>query len=138
MKKYVLTSPKFNGQVTFGYDQGGDLVFYNNEIPDAAVVKFMKNFLPLDSAEFARFKGKIKHAVITEVPEDLTFERFWNAYDKKINRKRAEPIYEKLSDADRTMAIMRITSYQEYCQVKHRGVADPESTCGTGFLKLTG
>ncbi|MDO3641957.1 hypothetical protein [Mucilaginibacter sp. L3T2-6] len=125
MQKYILTSPRFKGQVTFGYDHNGDIVFYNNEIADEVVVKWMKRFIPIDKHELETFKTKVQ-ATITEVPEDLTFERFWNAYDKKHNRKRTEPLYNKLSDAEKMQALMRIKQYQEYCYLKSRGIADPE------------
>ena len=125
MKKFILTSPKFAGQVTFGYDRNGDLVFYNNEIPDEVVVKWMKRYLPVDSHELEAFKSKVQ-ATIVEVPEDLSFERFWNAYAIKHNRKRAEPLYEKLSEANKLAAIITIKAYQDACAAKRRGIADPE------------
>ena len=134
MKKYILTSPKFKGQVTYGYNDDGDIIFYNNEIADPVVVKWMKRFMPIDSAELERFRAKV-HATITEVPEDLTFDRFWNQYDKKINRKRAEPLFEKLNDAEKMQTIMRIKAYQEYCQCKHRGIADPEKYLRDRFFE---
>lgn len=125
MRKFVLTSPKFSKHVTFGYDANGDLVFYNNEIPDPVVIKWMKRFLPIDLNELESFKSKMA-GTITEVPEDLSFDRFWNTYDKKVNRKRAEPLFEKLADADKMQAIMRIKTYFAYCEAKKRGIADPE------------
>lgn len=125
MKKFILTSPKFSGQVTFGYNGDGHLVFFNNEIPEPAVIIWMKRYLPLSETELVEFKSKV-HATVVEVPEDLTFDRFWNLYDKKINRKRAEPLFEKLAEADKMQAIMRIKAYQEYCHYKRRGIADPE------------
>lgn len=125
MKKYILTSPKFKGQVTFGYDHNGDIVFYSNEIADEVVVKWMKRFLPVDEDALEWFKTKVQ-ATIREVPEDLSFDRFWEIYDKKINRKRAEPLYDKLTDAEKMLAIVKIKAYFDYCQIKKRGVADPE------------
>jgi len=121
----MLTSPKFTGEVMFGYDHNGDLIYYNNEINDEVVVKWMKRFIPIDINELQSFKTKVQ-ATVTEVPEDLTFDRFWNAYDKKINRKRAEPIFKKLTDGEKMQAIVRIKAYQEYCHYKHRAIADPE------------
>ena len=125
MKKYILTTPKYTGQAIFGYDENGHLVFYSNEIPDKAVIVWMKRYLPLDEVALADFKTKIR-ATIVEVPEDLSFDRFWNLYDKKINRLRAEPLFEKLNAAGKLQAIVRIKAYKEYCHYTHRGVADPE------------
>jgi hypothetical protein len=125
MKKYILTSARFEGKVTFGYDDDGNIVYYNNEIPDRAVVLWLKRFLPLDRQELDIIKAKI-HATITEVPEDLTFERFWNSYDKKINKKRAYPLFKKLSDAEKMQAIIGVKAYKAYCSQTGRFVADPD------------
>ena len=133
MKKYILTSPKFTGQVIFGYDENGHLVFYHNEIPDKVVIVWMKRYLPLDEAALADFKTKIR-ATIVEVPEDLSFDRFWNFYDKKINRKRAEPLFEKLNAAEKIQAIVRVKAYKDYCYYTHRGIADPEKYLRVRFF----
>jgi hypothetical protein len=125
MKKFILKSPKFEGQVTFGYDVNGDLVFYHNEIPDQKVIKWINKYTPLNGADLEAFKQRVQ-ATITEVPEDLSWDRFWNAYDKKINKKRVLPLFEKLSDADKMLAIMRIPAYKDYCYRTKRGVADPQ------------
>lgn len=124
MIKYLLTSPKFDGQIVFGYTNG-HLVFYNNETTNEAVILWLKQFLPVDEAALQPMQKRID-GTITIVPEDLTFERFWIAYDKKINRKRTEPLFEKLNDAGKMQAIMRIKAYHEYCAFKGRGIADPE------------
>lgn len=134
MKKFILKSPKFEGHVIFGYDHNGDIVFYENNIANEVVVKWMKRFLPVDEKELEVFKTKIQ-ATVTEIQEDLTFERFWVVYDKKINRKRAEPLYDKLNDAEKMQAIVRIKAYHEYCQAKHRGVADPEKYLRDRFFE---
>lgn len=134
MRKFILTSPKFTGQATFGYDENGHLVFYHNEIPDKAVIIWMKRFLPLDEVELTTFKIKV-HASVTEIPEDLTFDRFWNAYDKKINKKRTEPLFERLADAEKMQVIMCIKDYKDYCYYKHRGIADPEKYLRDRFFE---
>jgi len=125
MQKFILKSPKFEGQVTFGYDHNGDLIFYHNEIPDEKVIKWINKYTPINRENLEAFKQKVQ-ATITEVPEDLSFDRFWNTYEKKHNRKRAEPLFEKLNDADKMQAIMRVKAYFEYCWKTKRGIADPE------------
>src|SRR3569833_2268035 len=98
MKKFLLTSDKFEGSVTIGYDIDGDLVFYNNEIRDKGVIIYFKRALPVDISSLEAYKLK-SNSTITEIPEDLSFNRFWTLYNKKINRKRTEPLFEKLSEA---------------------------------------
>lgn len=127
MKKYILTSPRFNGSVTFGYDEADNLVFYHNESDNEAVVMWLKRNLPTNEAELNALQKRIEGS-IKEVPPDLTFDTFWSKYDKKINRKRCEPMWKKLSDAEKTQAISNIKPYEQYLgRTGYRGKADPEN-----------
>ena len=136
MKKYVLTSDMFTGQVTFGYNENGYLVYYNNESDwtDTQFDWFYRVhidtesiWLPLFSTNIQVLSQKIK-GKLTEVPPDLSFEAFWNAYGRKINRKRSEDIYKKLSDAKRLKCILSIKPYLDYLsRVKWRNQADPDT-----------
>jgi hypothetical protein len=125
MKKYILTSPKFKGQITFGYDIDGHILYYNNECDNQAAIIWLKTYMPVNEMDLPKLRKQIE-GTITEIPEDLSFDRFWNMYDHKVNRKRAEPLFEKLSEADKMLAIMRIKHYQNYCGVKSRPLADPD------------
>lgn len=127
MRKYILTSPRFTGHVTFGYDDADNLIFYHNETEEEAVINWLKRNLPVNDAELSQLQTKIK-GTIKEVPEDLSFDTFWDKYDKKINRKRCEPMWKKLSDAERMQAITNIKPYELYLErTGFRGKADPEN-----------
>lgn len=115
MKKYILTSPKFQGSVTFGYDDHDNLVFYFNESDNLPAVQWLKMHLPVNEVELQNLKTKIE-GTIKEVPSDLSFDFFWDSYDKKINRKRSEGIWKKLTDAVKMKAIMNIKPYDAYLQ----------------------
>lgn len=115
IKKYILTSPKFNGGVVFGYDANNCLVFYHNECDSPAAINWLKDRLPGNDIALVELKKKIE-GTIQVVPPDLSFDTFWEAYDKKINRKRCEPLWKKLNDADRMRAIMNIKPYDAYLQ----------------------
>jgi hypothetical protein len=128
MKKYVLTSTSFIGNVTFGYNDIGQLVFFDNSSKmDANQHAWLLNNLPTASPVLEIIKTKIK-GTIEEIPEDISFDAFWNKYDKKINRKRCEPLWKKLSDADKLCAIKNIKPYEDYLQrTGFRGKCDPEN-----------
>jgi hypothetical protein len=135
MKKYILKSAKIEGDIIFGYDLQGYLVFF--EMPENLSeehARGMLKALPKTEQHLTQLVTG-KDVSITEVPEDLSFERFWNAYDKKINRKRAEPLFEKLNTATKMQPIINIKAYQEYCHWKRRGVADPEKYLRDGFFE---
>ncbi|TKT89495.1 hypothetical protein [Dyadobacter frigoris] len=50
---------------------------------------------------------------VKEVPEDLTFAVFWDAYDYKVgDRKKAEKIWNATSDADKMAAMAALPRYK--------------------------
>lgn len=128
MKKYLLKSTKFTGSVVFGYDERGYLVLYSNEaeMPDKHI-NWCAHNLPAKEEYLERYKEIIK-GTITEVPMDTSFEVFWNAYAHKVNRKRCEPLYKKLTEADRALCIMSIKAYTAFLKRNpHRPKQDPEN-----------
>lgn len=64
--------------------------------------------------DYSQFKT-LKNVQVSEIPEDLSFNRFWMAYDNKISaKKRTESIWEKLDDNERAKAIAHIKQYNRY------------------------
>lgn len=127
MTKYVLTSPKFDGQISFWYTPEGALVHYSNNLPFTYEQHlWLLKRMPLlqDGIEPLR---KTIHGTLAILPADISFDCFWLAYDKKINRKRCEPLYEKLNDGSKMLCLLRLPAYKAYCQrTKYRNLADPE------------
>ena len=127
MKKYILTSPLFQGSVEFGFSDEGFLVFYHNDsYMNAQQQMWLLNKVPrtieLVTPLAQEIKGKLE-----EIPEDLSFDAFWVKYDKKINRKRCEPLWKKLKDAERLQVLRNIEPYKAYLKRSGwRGQADPE------------
>lgn len=50
-----------------------------------------------------------------------TFQEFWDAYAMKLDRKGAEPVWNRLSARDKRAAIRGIAAYREDC--RRRGIA---------------
>lgn len=127
MKKYALTSLKFTGQIMFGYNDSRALVYYHNEsdMPFDGHSWMLRN-LPLGEDEITPLSKKLI-GTLSEIPADLSFEKFWEDYGKKINKKRTEPLFERLNDGEKMLAVMRVAPYKSYCaRTKFRGIADPE------------
>jgi hypothetical protein len=57
---------------------------------------------------------KPKECKLKEVELDNSFDTFWKAYDKMVNRKRAEDTYKKLSGVNKYLAITSIKKYDKY------------------------
>lgn len=128
MKKYVLTSPKFEGAVTFGYNAESGLIFYHNQAELTPIqLDWLMKHIPVYEQNIEALAQRIEGKLV-ELPPDLSFEVFWEAYGRKINRKRAEPLYARLSDADKLKAISAIKPYDRYLErTRYRGKVDPDN-----------
>lgn len=132
MRKFVLTSQMFTGSVTFGFNEDGWLNYFNNEADfdntqHGWLLNIEKNVFPRHVSQIEALAKVIKGR-LEEVPPDLSFDAFWDAYGKKINRKRAELLYKKMSEPQRLKCILSIKPYQNYLgRVKWRTQADPDT-----------
>lgn len=132
MKHYILTSSKFAGSVQYKYCDEGFLVWfqYDAAMSDAQRIYTLQK-MPLTLQGFQDLMGTSKTVKIEEVMPDLSFDAFWNAYDKKINRKRCEPLWNKLKDHERMQCLKSIPQYVKYLtRTNYRAKKDPD-----GYLR---
>ncbi len=129
MRKFLITSPHFRGTAEILYREDGVLVKIdlsqcemNIGITDAFKKKVPAHLNDIETA----FKDT--KATVIEADFEVTFEMFWNAYNKKINRKRCEPIWNKLSKPKQVKAYYGIKQYDKYLKVESwRQKADPDT-----------
>ncbi|TAN18809.1 MAG: hypothetical protein EPN37_04415 [Chitinophagaceae bacterium] len=128
MKKFILTSSKFEGQVTFGYNEKDILIFLHNEAQmNNTQHNWLIHHLPACSEEIQKL-NKILQGKLEELPEDLSLDRFWQLYNKKINRKRCEPLWKKMKEAEKMQCLRSIPHYEQYLnRINWREKADPEN-----------
>jgi len=122
MKKYLITS-KNNISCQLCYNENGSLtaiIFEDSIEPTtdyfvwvAKVLFYEKNLSEV--CKRAKFTFT---EVIDFVP---TFEYFWEKYDYKFDRKRAEDKWNKLKEADKIAAIRYIDTYKN--ELRRTGVA---------------
>ncbi len=129
MRKFLITSPHFKGTAEILYREDGILVRIDvgqTEMPGGMVKKF-KDTIPVHLNDIeAAFKET--KAMIVEDEFEVTFDMFWIAYNKKINRKRCEPIWNKLSKPKQVKAYYGVKNYDKYLKVESwRQKADPEN-----------
>jgi hypothetical protein len=130
MRRFLITNPNvFTGEAEVVYDANCRLVkidVSNTDMSLNMVSKF-KEHIP---ASFVHLEGIIKNstATIVETTMRIDFEQWWREYDKKINKKRCIPLFEKLSDSDTVFALMGIKPYKKYLKSLSyaRPMADPE------------
>ena len=129
MRRFLITSPAFTGEADILYDETGRLVkldVMSTDMPPA-IVNIFKEKIPVKVENLtAAFESN--RATIVETSFEVSFDMFWQKYDKKINRKRCELIWAKLSKADQVSAFYGIDKYTKYLKTKEswRSKADPE------------
>lgn len=129
-KKYIITGKRFSGQVVLGYDQDSFL-----RLLDATEAQMTSKQLHYLLAHLPRTESKLEALVqqangmkLTKVPIAIDFDSFWEAYGKKVNRKRCEPLWAKLSDAKRSACMMSLEPYANFLRRNEgRAKLDPEN-----------
>lgn len=129
MKKILITHLSFTGEVELLFREDGTLVKMDtsNCNMTTAITNGFKNRVPAHINHLQEaFDGK--NVVIREAEYEVTFEMFWNAYNKKINRLRCIKLWDKLNKTDRALAYVGIKEYDRYLfKNEWRGKADPET-----------
>jgi len=119
MRKYVLTSPGFTGELIFGYNSENILVHFENkaELKSEHLSYLQRNF-PFVNDELPKIAKKGR---ITEIT-DLGFERFWNEYGAKVgNKKQTEKLWVELQESDKIAIFEHLPKYNYYLKT-HQGL----------------
>jgi hypothetical protein len=130
MRRFIITSNKFNGQTELVYNSAGVLCLIDmlQAEMDATTINRFKDAVPNTIEALMSGSSFSKATTVVEVDFKITFEMFWHRYDKKINRKRCEPLWEKLSKPKQVAAWAGIDMYNKFLQVNNwRKKADPET-----------
>ncbi|OQY03228.1 MAG: hypothetical protein B6I20_05475 [Bacteroidetes bacterium 4572_117] len=119
MRKYVLTSPDFTGELIFGYNTEGVLVFFeNNAVLQNAHWQYLSKNMPFVDTEL---NGLVKKGTVTEIT-DLTFARFWKEFNHKVgNKKRTEKLWVALQESERIAVFEHLPKYNYYLKT-HQGL----------------
>lgn len=111
-KKYILTSDHFTGEVTFEYNLKGFLKAVKvGEVKgmSKSIFDWLWANLPTSTQMIEEYKKTAGNFKISEVPVDLSFERFWSEYNNKVGKKKmTENAWNKLSQKDKIAALLYI------------------------------
>lgn len=107
-EKFIISSKKFREVViSFEFDQEGRLCAWSIKGPyTQEQYDWLLGKLPLRRESLKTYKSDSFD--IEAIPLDLSFENFWNQYDKKVGKMEAERLYNKLPDEDKARAISYI------------------------------
>lgn len=116
---YIITAKSTNVSLELKYDLNGKLIAFNL---DGDYTEEQYNYLmdrtPREQEKVKeRFPPNTKLQV-KEMPADLSFEAFWEAYKYKVGKKKmAENIWNKLSRADKVKAMLYIPRYLNHLRL---------------------
>lgn len=130
MRRFIITSTKFTGQVEFIYDASGRIcvIDFRNAILNDVQINWLKSELPLYTDTLESTIKNAPSLTITEADFEVTFEMFWNKYNNKVNRKRTLALWEKLSKPKQVKAFYGIDAYNKYLSKKDwRNRQDPDT-----------
>lgn len=116
MRKFELTSPAFEGCVTYGFDDTTDrLVMVDmSSVPlSAELWNCIWSNLPATSKAMGKVKGRT--GVITELVENITFDMFWQRYDDKArsSKVKTQRAWDKMPEREQVKAYQFIPRYFE-------------------------
>ena len=118
MKRVLITSSKFTGEIELVYNDDDVLVKYDAtraELTDRQIVLFMK-YLPREELALQALKERFAGMNITEVQTEVTFDQFWKAWFKdrpkdNSSKKRSEVRWNRMTVRDQVKAYSYITTY---------------------------
>lgn len=130
MRKFILTSKNYSGNAELHYNDNDLLcridVTDSNMSPTQ--VHAFKAAAPLTIQHLENGVGIPGHVTVVEADYEITFEMFWTSYNKKINKKRCEPIWKKMDKSSQIKALQGIKGYDKFLQKNDwRSKADPEN-----------
>jgi len=130
MKRYIITSPKFTGEINVLYGLDNKLQFIDFMKCDLTEeqTEFFKSRLPVFYTEkFMEAFGNSKLDVIEEGYR-VTFEQWWNRYNLKRNQKRCIKHWNNLSEADQVNAVFKLGLYERHLMVNQwKTKAEPDT-----------
>lgn len=113
--RYSVTSTKFEGELTFMYDEKGVLKWFSNDasMDDEQLAYLHHNFPTLDCL-MIKLAGDSKTLLIKQTTQEITFDEFWTAYDFKMDRQDAEKAWNKMTPDQQKKAFENIPSYKYF------------------------
>lgn len=134
MRLFLITSDKFIGTAELYYNQEGVLIMISasDTNMDVPTIDHFKRAAPASLELLMSGKSFGPGTTVVEKGYRVMFETWWKAYNKKINKARCIPLYDRLNDAETVLALNGIKVYDRFlAEEKVRQKLDPEN-----YLKL--
>lgn len=128
MRKFIITSNKTPGQIELVYNEQGNicLIDLNNVKLNSQQFYWLAKTTPF-SVDLIEQCFNVDGITVIEGAFEVTFDMFWEKYNKKINKKRCYPLWNKLDKVKQVKAYLGIAKYDKFLTTTTRGKLDPEN-----------
>lgn len=129
MRKFIISSEKFTGEIEVIYNDDGDLdkLDFMRSTANHDQRKLIKQSLAIVVEELVQ-RLKTLPIVIMETDFVCTFDMFYEAYKRKENPARAKKKWDLLSKADQLKAYLTIAAYDKHLKRENwRHKAGPDT-----------
>lgn|SRR5690348_5686708 len=130
MRRFIITSIKFSGEAEVLYNEKGTLNKIDCTLTNMSsqIVDSFKRAIPASIDILLQGKTFSAGTTIIEADYEITFDMFWKAYNKKINKVRCILLFGKLNKTEQIKAFVGIKEYDRYLKKEiWRSKADPET-----------
>lgn len=113
MKKYEVTSERFEGRIIFGFsEEDGRLVMVDLSEASISMTQWQWIFKNLPGNEVT-LRGKWTFVTVEEIVENITFDMFWQRYDDKArsSKIKTQRQWDKMPVREQVAAYRFIPSY---------------------------
>lgn len=129
MNRFLVSLGSIENAAILGYDEQTErlmLVDIQGDFSEKQHDWFF-NWLPYNMDQLHQ-RSKHEKVQVFPVPENLSFERFWDEYDHKVGKKvRAHKLWDALSDSDRLNCFKAIPRYKFWLAHKNIEKLYPET-----------
>lgn len=131
MRRFIITNEsKFSGSAEIWYNDRGTLckIDATQTNMNQEVIRDLKAAIPSTLENLINGKAFGAMTTIVEADLDISFEKFWEDYRKKINKLRCEALWNKLNKVQQVSAYYGISKYDKFLHNENwRTKADPET-----------
>jgi len=130
MNRYIITSPKFTGEIHVLYGPDNKLLmldFMNCDCNEVQITYFKKQVPVFYTDQFAEAFGTSRLTIIQEGYR-VSFDQWWSRYNVKRNKDRCIKLWEKLSEAEQVNAFAGLITYERFLSLNTwRTKAEPDT-----------
>ena len=113
-------------ELTYADDTADLLKVEFLDVTETVAIRWMLSQIPAQVGDIAQvFETRLFE--ITTVQKPVTFEEFWEAYDYKVGKKKAEAVWAQKTEGDRIKALRAIKPYNYHLATNPRAKLHPET-----------